>query len=146
MLRILLLAARAARAAGRPLPDAEIVYASADSDPTVLYGGCKRASKRGPCEPMPVFVNARNGQKRSSAIPLPEFTWVGSSTARPWCQVEASVAQAASAQPWSGRDSRAYFSGGLDTGRSRRALPLRVCCPWLAQEEVCWRQRRWQRG
>ena len=121
VLRILMLAARAARDAGQPLPDSELVYASADADPTVAHG-CKRSKRRGACAPLPVFVNARNAQKKSSAIPVPEFTWVGTSSAPPWCHTEASIRQAASEQRWSERDDRAYFSGGLSTGRSRQAL------------------------
>ena len=119
VLRILLLALREADGAGEPVSDLEIVYAAGDQDPTVLHGGCRRTSRRAPCLKMPVLVHAR--EDRSSALPIPEFTWVGAKNSLPWCQLSAKLDNA-SRMPWDSRDSRAFFTGSCSTGQSRQSL------------------------
>ena len=122
VLRILLLAVREAREAGSPIPDLDLVYAAGDQDPTIMFNGCRRSSRHAPCDKMPVLVHARSSSVGSSAIPFPEFTWVGARHSPPWCQLAHQITAAAKAQPWASRNPRAFFTGACATGKSRQAL------------------------
>ena len=118
-LRMLLLAIRST---AEPLPDLDIVYASADVDPTGQALRRCRSRGRTPCDPLPLLTNARASDDSTDALPLPEFTWFGSGDLPPWCQLSRTLHRTAAAQPWSLRDRRAYFSGSLSTGLSRQQL------------------------
>ena len=119
VLRMLLLAL-----ADGGIPDVDLIYAHADNDPTPPPRRCARQKRRGrPCEPtrrLPLFTNSRD--PKSGGIPVPEFTWVGWGAAEPWCIQQRRLDEAADAAPWSGRDRRLFFSGGLDNGHHRKAL------------------------
>mmetsp|Transcript_26463 Transcript_26463/g.79085 ORF Transcript_26463/g.79085 Transcript_26463/m.79085 type:complete len:528 (+) Transcript_26463:105-1688(+) len=136
VLRILLLAAQQASALGEPLPDSELVFAAADSDPTVLHSrrrchapntsatlhGRRRTRPAANCPRLPVFVHARASALGSTALPLPEYSWVGSYHSPPWCQMQPRFERAAAAWGWEQRDARAYFGGACSTGISRQSL------------------------
>ena len=120
VLRILFMALR--QAAPGEIPDSEFVFAAGDHDPTHCPTcGCGAASAIKPphCH-LPIFVNARAAG--SSALPLPEQTWVGVRDTPPWCQQSAELARTARALTWDARDDRAYFAGSCATGASRQAL------------------------
>ena len=90
------------------LPDFELVYVHNDVDPA-------------PRPSLPLFTNARHTEK-VGGLPLPDFTWLSWRETPPWCQVAASLSTEALRHPWHSRDERAFFSGGLDNGRDRKAL------------------------
>ena len=116
----------------RDVPDFEFVYAHNDKDPTPpQWPKCGRRARQrgvGSCRgwPIPLFTNARSaaadGTIGAGGLPLPDFTWVGWQKQPPWCQLSAQLQREAEARPWSGRDPRAFFAGGLDNGRDRKEL------------------------
>lgn len=116
----------------RDVPDFEFVYAHNDKDPTPpQWPKCGRRARQrtaGSCRgwPIPLFTNARSasadGTIGAGGLPLPDFTWAGWQKQQPWCQLSAQLQREAEARPWSGRDPRAFFAGGLDNGRDRKEL------------------------
>ena len=56
-------------------------------------------------------------------MPVPDFSWVGwNKHTPPWCELHAQMAAAGQLVPWPNRTQLAYFSGGMQSGNSRKEL------------------------
>lgn len=109
--RELMLILAALRQGGAPIPDSELVYASADNDPSPRHWrrhcGSSGTSDAGPA---PLFTNARKrGAGDGCGLPLPEFTFAGrSSQMSPWCRLSEELRAAARSLPFANLDPRPH--------------------------------------
>eukprot|EP00326_Haptolina_ericina_P022690 CAMPEP_0181178416 /NCGR_PEP_ID=MMETSP1096-20121128/5712_1 /TAXON_ID=156174 ORGANISM="Chrysochromulina ericina, Strain CCMP281" /NCGR_SAMPLE_ID=MMETSP1096 /ASSEMBLY_ACC=CAM_ASM_000453 /LENGTH=253 /DNA_ID=CAMNT_0023266691 /DNA_START=47 /DNA_END=805 /DNA_ORIENTATION=+ len=71
---------------------------------------------------LPILTNGFAG-RGSASMPVPDFSWVGwNKHTPPWCELHAQMAAAGQLVPWPNRTQLAYFSGGMQSGNSRKEL------------------------
>lgn len=101
------------RAAEDPADGASSMRPSCDAS-------CRATWRDSSCVPLPLFTNSHDPKR--GGLPVPEFTWIGWQKVPPWCQQVVALDAAAEATPWTARDRRLFFSGGLDNGHHRKEL------------------------